>query len=133
LPLTLELSSKQMDILETSRESLLSMGFDLQAIGPNSIALRSVPLPAAGREKEVLYEIMDDLMLNRELPDLRRRVITIMSCKKAVKAGTRLSIGEMGKIIDSLLALEDYAHCPHGRPTIIRLTYDDLERMFKRR
>ena len=133
LPLTLELSSKQMDILETNRESLFSMGFELQAIGPNSIALRSVPLPAAGREKEVLYEIMDDLMLNRELPDLRRRVITIMSCKKAVKAGTRLSIGEMGKIIDSLLALEDYAHCPHGRPTIIRLTYDDLERMFKRR
>ncbi len=132
-PLTLELSSKQMDILEQNMAALNSLGFVIEEIGLNSIAIRSVPLAASGREREVLNEILDEILKDSDLPDLNKKVITIMSCQKAVKAGSRLTKDEMERIIKNLFALEDYQHCPHGRPTIIRLSYEDLERMFKRR
>ncbi|KUG04821.1 dna mismatch repair protein mutl [hydrocarbon metagenome] len=132
-PITLELSSKQMDILEQNMGAMNSLGFIIQVIGCNSIAIRTVPLAAAGREKEVLDEIFDELLQNKFLPDLNRKILAIISCQKAVKAGSRLRIDEMERIIKDLFALEDYQHCPHGRPTIIRLSYEDLERMFKRR
>ncbi len=133
IPITLELSSKEMDILQQYLESFQSLGFELQIIGPNSIALRGVPLLASGREKEILYGILHELLVNKGVPDLYGPALNVMSCKQAVKAGTRLSLPEMAKIISSLLALDDYGHCPHGRPTIIRLSFEDLERMFKRR
>lgn len=132
-PITLELATRQMDLLEQHMDSLKFLGFTIQVIGSNSIAIRSVPLAAAGREKEVLYQIFDELVQNKDLPDLNRKVITIMSCQKAVKAGNRLTKAEMETIIKDLFDLEDYQHCPHGRPTIIRLSAEDLERMFKRR
>lgn len=133
IPITLELSGKEMDILQEYLESFQSLGFELQVIGPNSIALRGVPLAASGREKEILYGILDELLTNKGVPDLYSPALNVMSCKQAVKAGARLSPPEMARIINSLLALDDYGHCPHGRPTIIRLSYEDLERMFKRR
>jgi DNA mismatch repair protein MutL len=133
IPITLELSSKEMDILQQYLESFQSLGFELQVIGPNSIALRGVPQEAWGREKEILYGILDELLTNKGVPDLYGPALNVISCKQAVKAVTRLSTPEMAKIISSLLALDDYGHCPHGRPTIIRLSYEDLERMFKRR
>jgi DNA mismatch repair protein MutL len=121
------------NILQQYLESFQSLGFELQVIGPNSIALRGVPQEAWGREKEILYGILDELLTNKGVPDLYGPALNVISCKQAVKAGTRLSTPEMAKIISSLLALDDYGHCPHGRPTIIRLSYEDLERMFKRR
>ncbi len=132
-PITLELSATQIETLEQNLDSLDSLGFSIQVIGHKSIAIRTVPLLASGREKEVLYEILDELLKNKNLPDLNRKALTIMSCKKAVKAGQRLRQDEMEIIIKNLFQLEDYKHCPHGRPTIIRLGYEDLERMFKRR
>ncbi len=132
-PITLELSATQIETLEQNVDSLNSLGFSIQIIGHNSIAVRTVPFVVAGREKEVLYEILDELLKNKNIPDLSRKALTIMSCKKAVKAGSRLSKDEMEIIIRDLFQLEDYQHCPHGRPTIIRLSYEDLERMFKRR
>lgn len=132
-PLTLEFSSQEMEILQQHQELLASLGFELQIIGPNSIALRGVPRLASGKEKEILYGLMEEMSANKAVPDLHKSAMTIMSCKKAVKAGTRLSHEEMDQIINNLLVLDDYGHCPHGRPTIIRLSYEDLERMFKRR
>ncbi len=132
-PITLELSAAQIETLEQNMTAFNNLGFDIQIIGHNSIAIRTVPFAASGREKEVLYEILDELLKNKNIPDLSRKALTIMSCKKAVKAGTCLRKDEMEIIIKDLFQLEDYQHCPHGRPTIIRLSYEDLERMFKRR
>ena len=55
-----------------------------------------------------------------------------MSCKAAVKGGQRISASEADKLIDELLQLEDPYNCPHGRPTIIRITRNELEKKFKR-
>jgi len=130
-PITLELSSRQLDIIENHQDFFESMGFDIQVIGHSSIALRSVPVVASGQEKHVLYEILDNFD-KKDIPDIKRQALAVMSCKKAVKAGMVLKFEEMARIIKDLFESRDYQHCPHGRPTIIRLSHEDMERMFKR-
>jgi DNA mismatch repair protein MutL len=58
--------------------------------------------------------------------------VASMSCKAAVKGNNKLSYGEIQQLIQDLLSLENPYHCPHGRPTIISMTKQELEKKFKR-
>ena len=118
-------------LIESHQEIFEPMGFDIQLIGHSAIALRAVPAVASGQEKSVLYEMLDSFE-KKDIPDIKRHALAVMSCKKAVKAGMSLKYEEMARIIKDLFESRDYQHCPHGRPTIIRLSHEDMERMFKR-
>ncbi len=65
------------------------------------------------------------------MPAYVRRVAT-EACKAAVKGGETLSASEASALLDELMACEDPYHCPHGRPTILTFTKEDLEKRFKR-
>lgn len=130
-PLLMDLSLRDMELLEKNQEILGELGFDLQQAGPRSIFLRGTPALIAGQEREVLFEILE-LLAGGQGINLKNEAIIKMACKKAVKAGTRLDYREMREIIQELFATDDYKNCPHGRPTIIAWKQADLERMFKR-
>ena len=84
-------------------------------------------------------EFMADLLDRSEAEDFApgseqalRDVLDMMACKAAVKAGDRLSEGELGALLDLRDSVERSSNCPHGRPTSVRLTIKELERMFGR-
>ncbi|MEN6349247.1 MAG: DNA mismatch repair endonuclease MutL [Syntrophomonas sp.] len=131
VPVAVELSGQQSDLIENNMEFFSELGFELEPAGYNSILLRAVPGIAAGQEQEVLFELLD-LLQQKQQVNLKEEAIIKMACKKAVKAGNRLNFREMETIIEELLGTEECRTCPHGRPTMIKLSRNDLERMFKR-
>jgi len=131
LPLILELSARDMDLIEGNPKIFADLGFQLEPLGPNTLAIRSAPSIISGNEDEVIAEILD-VMEEKGQVNLKDKALALMACKKAIKAGERLTFNEMERLIIDLLGSSDYKNCPHGRPTMIRLSHRDLDRMFKR-
>jgi DNA mismatch repair protein MutL len=131
-PLAFDLSTAQMDVLEVKLELLQGIGFDIEALGPNTAIIRSAPSLLQGREIEIINEILE--LLEDERPaDLKKEIFAMMACKQSVKAGQSLTRQEMAMIINDLVQVEDYNNCPHGRPTIFRLSHLELDKRFKRK
>ena len=109
--------------------------FTYPRIGGHEYAVRAVPdlLPSV-MKGELLKEMIGSLSEEggSAVPTLIIEKTASMSCKAAVKGNTSLSAGEAEKLLDELFALEDPYNCPHGRPTIIRLTRSELDRRFRR-
>ncbi|OQA78550.1 MAG: DNA mismatch repair protein MutL [Tenericutes bacterium ADurb.Bin239] len=114
---------------------LKDLGVEAELFGPNTIRVTAVP-NWAGEYDERIYiqdiidQVINDKRLNQEL--LRANAIATMACKASIKANHRLTILEMQHLIQELLMCDNPYSCPHGRPTIIKFTRYELERMFKR-
>ena len=122
--------------LEALAAILHTLGIDATAAGPTRVAVHAFPsllfsrgVDPAGCMAE-LFEA-DDLPKDQE--DALREVLDMMACKAAVKAGDALSDQELSALLELREKVERSASCPHGRPTSIRLSMRDLERMFGRR
>lgn len=131
LPLTLELSTREMEQVEKNTQLFAELGFQMEALGPNSLAIRSAPALISGSEDEVISEILDALE-ERGQANIKEKSMALMACKKAIKAGEKLNLNQMERLVIDLLASRDHKNCPHGRPTMLKLTHRDLDRMFKR-
>lgn len=131
LPLALDFSSEKVVLLEEHLEQISKLGFEIDIIGHNSIMIRAVPHFVAGNELLVLTNILEGLK-EGETINLKADILSSMACEKAITAGTSLSMNEMVQLLHDLMTTEDHKNCPHGRPTIINISSDDLERMFKR-
>ncbi|MGE5389902.1 MAG: DNA mismatch repair endonuclease MutL [Deltaproteobacteria bacterium] len=131
LPLTLEFSTRDMDQIENHTQLFAELGFQLEAMGPTTLAIRSAPALISGSEDEVIAEILD-AMAERGQVNIKEKALALMACKKAIKAGEKLDFNQMERLIIDLLASSDYKNCPHGRPTMIKLGRRDIDRMFKR-
>lgn len=135
-PLVLQLSMQEEQILKEHLPVFANIGFEIEAFGGDSYAVRAVPDNLFGiAKKELFIEMLDGLVdgINPSIaPDLIAEKIASMSCKAAVKGNSRLSAAEVEVLIRELLKLDNPYHCPHGRPTIIAMTKRELEKKFKR-
>ncbi len=129
IPLAVEFSTRQMEIIEGKQSRLRELGFGLEPLGHNSMLLREAPAILAGREIEVLLELAD---IEEDAGDYEEKAVIMMACKKAVKSGMPLPREEIEGIVKELFSVPDFRFCPHGRPTMIKLSKTDLDRMFKR-
>ena len=111
------------------------LGFEIDPFGGREYAVRGVPDNLFSiAKKDLLLEMLDSVTREsgmRPAESLRHHIAT-MSCKAAVKGNDRISREEADALIDELLTLENPYNCPHGRPTIIRMTRSELEKKFKR-
>ena len=112
-----------------------SMGYEIDPLGGSSYAIRAVPMELYGNDpcsllKETLEEMIEEKMTGT--PHAITAKIASMSCKAAVKGNSLLSVKEAEALIDELLKLDNPYHCPHGRPTMIVFTKEDMEKKFKR-
>lgn len=122
--------------LDSLAPILHTLGIDATAAGPTRVAVHSFPSLLFSRGVDPA-EFMGDLLEKDDLPrdqeDALREVLDMMACKAAVKAGDALSDQELSALLELREKVERSASCPHGRPTSVRLTMRDLEKMFGRR
>ena len=135
-PIVLNLSMQEEEVLKEHMDTFTNIGFEIEAFGSESYAVRAIPDNLFGlAKKDLLIEMLDSLndgIHSSVAPDIIAEKVASMSCKAAVKGNSRLSAAEVEVLIGELLTLENPYHCPHGRPTIIAMTKRELEKKFKR-
>jgi len=135
-PIILNLSMQEEEVLKEHMDTFASIGFEIEAFGADSYAVRAIPDNLFGiAKRELLIEMLDSLVdgiHSSVAPDMIAEKIASMSCKAAVKGNSKLSATEVEVLIGELLKLDNPYHCPHGRPTIIAMTKRELEKKFKR-
>ncbi len=133
-PASQEFSADDYNILVDIIPSLNTLGFRLREFGPRTILVEAVPNGMrGGSEGAILKEIIDYYRENRVFDySPSKRLAASYSCKAAVKAGDPLTEEEMRVLVDRLFATENPFYCPHGRPIIINLSIDELDKRFER-
>ena len=134
-PVILQTSAKEELAMLEHMESFLQMGFEIEEFGDHTFCLRAVPIDLFGCSYQELFREMLDEMMGGPLngaPEVVLEKLASMACKAAIKGNMRISREEAVKLIDELLTLENPYHCPHGRPTIISMTKQEVEKKFKR-
>ena len=131
----IELSLRELEVFKTSRTAFQKLGFTLEPFGGTSILVRGYPQGLKNwADGRLLLQIFDDIIADR-VPgnSLQEKLLASYACRSAIKAGQRLSVEEMKLLADQLFAVDNPYSCPHGRPTIYRLSLDEIARWFHRR
>jgi DNA mismatch repair protein MutL len=134
-PLTVELTPEGASLVEDNLEALLALGFDLQPFGGSTALLRAVPAMLAGDNMQAIFnEIVADLQVGAEplAGELEARLVRRVCKWAAIKGGQHLSRQEMDELIRQLENCAAPHTCPHGRPTMIHLSANQLAREFGR-
>ena len=131
LPYTIELDAEEADRFERSREALLAAGLDAEPFGERAYRIVATPAGYGARAFDVRAYVAD---LGDDVAGLsaRERVWASLACHSVARAGERLEHAEMTALLSRLVRCENPMHCPHGRPTIVRIEADAIARMFKR-
>ena len=133
IPQKIEVTAVEKSIILENQETFSEFGFDIDQFSDNEMLLRAVPAFDFREDvKNVFHKLLEDLKDENEIKDLRENIIISMSCKGAVKAGQKLDMGEMQNMVSRLHEVGKYT-CPHGRPIIVKLTKNDLDKMFGRK
>lgn len=130
-----ELSPHQLYVLRENEKVLREMGFDIERLGDDSYIIRAIPVVFHGMVAE--DEITEVIMRLVEESGKKEERITVLfstaACKASIKAGEKLSYEYMRDLVEHLKSTKIPYTCPHGRPTMIRLSKDEIEKRFKRR
>ena len=125
------------DVLELSNhiETLGSVGVHLESFGPNSFIVHEHPTWfKAGQETDTIKEMVDWVLKDGKISvaAFREKTAIMMSCKRAIKANHHLDDQQARALLKKLATAENPFNCPHGRPVLVHLTDQDLEKLFKR-
>ena len=134
-PVILQTSAKEEQVILEHLDAFLQMGFEIEEFGDHAFCLRAVPVDLYGCSYQELFRELLDEMMDGPLtgaPEVVMNKLASMACKAAVKGNMKISHAEAVKLVDELLTLENPYHCPHGRPTIISMTKQEIEKKFKR-
>ena len=136
VPIPVELTPREVAIALDNTELLAELGLLVQEFGGNTVALSGIPTlirraDPADLLKSVIDKIdsQDEKITRRDLLD---SLLHMMSCKAAIKAGQRLSPEEITSLLEQRHLCDDHHHCPHGRPTSLKLSKNELDRQFGR-
>jgi len=137
VPVVLELSRAEMAVHHELDAALRALGFELEPFGPSAVRLTAVPAIAAARAPDVLLRACLHDLRGEPGPhagrDLEERLAIATACHTAIRAGDRLDPAAMAALLHDLARTRDPFSCFHGRPTMVRVRAQDLERWFYRR
>jgi DNA mismatch repair protein MutL len=136
VPLNLELSRKEAILLEEHEQLLSRLGLEIEDFGHGTFSVKGIPMWVGDSDapdliREILAEI-DTLAQTGQLEQQLHKVIHLISCRGAIKASRRLDGKEMEKLLRDLGDSESPHTCEHGRPTMIRIDLQEIERRCKR-
>ena len=130
-----KLTPEESSLAEEIGGLLVRAGFEIRSFGPEEVIISGLPQEMAGLSPtDALKEVLGIYASNlKEGQEMKRALAAAVACKAAVKAGHRLSEPQLRGLFQELLKCKEPYRCPHGRPTIVTLSQDDLERIFKRK
>jgi DNA mismatch repair protein MutL len=133
-PEILELTIEDWTTLKEYAQLFKDLGFILSDFGPRTVRVEAVPSGLkVSNEAKLLKDLIDEIREQiKEHPDPREAVAASFACRGAIRAGDPLTIAEMNALVDELFRTEFPYSCPHGRPTIINLSLNELDRRFRR-
>jgi len=132
-PLVFDLSPEESAVIEQSMDELAQVGFEVERFGPSSILVRSVPAVAVGTDIQArLRDILQELGEGGAGSSWLDSVAVSVACHTSIRAGQTLSLPEMRELVEQLERTQQPRACGHGRPTMLRLTQDELEKQFGR-
>ena len=133
-PVIVELTGEEAAAVQSQIEDIRQAGFAIDSFGENSFAVRSVPAYLdSGDVQSVISELAEKAMNSRTtVPDRLDDLIHTVACKAAIKAGKPTTMTELQDLCERVLSDDNVRSCPHGRPTTVRLTKYELDKMFKR-
>ena len=136
IPISIELSQSEFIKFELYHDVFDKMGFVWEVFGINTILVKSHPTwLKTGYEEESIRKIIDliiNLEGNFDPIKFRENVAITLACKMAIKANEHISMLEIEGLLNNLVKCDNPYNCPHGRPTIIKFSIYELEKMFKR-
>ena len=135
-PINVELNSSDFLTIKENINVLTDMGFVIEEFGFNTFTIKEHPTwLKAGYEEESIRKIIDSIISIGSRFDrvkFNEHIAITLACKMSIKANTRISQEAQEEILRELVNTDNPYNCPHGRPTIIKFTIYDLEKMFKR-
>ena len=136
VPEPVDLSPAEAAAVLEEQELLAQLGINIEGFGGETVLVSSYPAMLSGASPaDVLREVAERLLAEGKRPerrDLIDELLHMISCKAAIKAGDRLSPEEVEALVEQRHLAHDSHHCPHGRPTALIFTRDELDRQFKR-
>lgn len=135
VPIYNNATEDEMDLVDVDREALLDLGFDVELGGPSQIKIVGSPVDLVeSKALEILQYVFSYLHDNEQPTEaqLRHEMLAYASCRGAIKAGHNLNMYQITTLIEDLFHTDKPYVCPHGRPTIIKFTPDELGKLFLR-
>ncbi len=136
LPVTIATDPAQTMLLEQCQEDLTRMGMEVREFGKNTFVVEAIPFFIKTSDiKTLIGDVLDELAQDEKtlaVAQAREEAVLLTLCRIAVRAQDSLSSREQQVLVERLMACKNPYHCPHGRPTMIKLTKDYLARQFKR-
>jgi DNA mismatch repair protein MutL len=136
MPEVLQVTPAQADVAEEHQQEFSRLGFNVSRIGPDQVALRGIPSLLAGRDPGgVVRDVLSDLQEHghsRRVEESINHLLATMACHAAVRAQRNLTLPEMNALLREMEGTERADQCNHGRPTWVRLSLQELDRLFLR-
>jgi len=135
-PVVVELAPSEKALLDSRPEVFRKLGYEFGDFGGSAVSVSAIPAYIRpGHVEETIRDTIGFLLSDTEakrFPDDRERFAAAFACGSAIKAGQELTREEMSALLNSLFAARSPYTCPHGRPTLTRLSLDELKRRFLR-
>jgi DNA mismatch repair protein MutL len=136
IPEPIELSAEQAALVLERRKELAELGLGVDDFGGNTVLVTRYPALLGRRHpSEILKRVVDHLMTKERVPtreQLLSNLMSLMACHAAVRSGDPLTPEEMAALVEMRHLSADTHHCPHGRPTALLFTRQELDRQFRR-
>jgi DNA mismatch repair protein MutL len=136
MPEVLHVTPAQADAAEGHVAEFSALGFGVTRLGPDQLALRAIPTLLAGRDPGgIVRDVLSDLLESghsRRVEESINHLLATMACHAAVRAQRSLSVPEMNALLREMEGTERADQCNHGRPTWVRLSMGELDRLFLR-
>lgn len=136
MPQILHVSTAQAEAAEMHAQEFEALGFGVTRLAPDQLALRSIPSLLAGRDPAaIVRDVLSDLLEqghSRRVEESINHLLATMACHAAVRARRILTLPEMNALLREMEGTERADQCNHGRPTWVRLSLTDLDRLFLR-
>ena len=135
MPMHMDVSEEELTLAEEQRDALLDLGFQVDQGGPTSLRIDGHPVDIIESKVPEILQYVFSYMHDHQSPSaaqLRHEMLAYASCRGAIKAGHNLNLVQIDALLQDLFSTEKPYVCPHGRPTIIKFTPDELGKLFLR-
>ncbi|MCM8793460.1 MAG: DNA mismatch repair endonuclease MutL [Candidatus Omnitrophica bacterium] len=132
IPEVVNLGIRETEILRENLDTFKELGFRIEEFGKNTFQIKAVPAVLSKSPKELILNILSEIQEERVIKLDREKLLSLIACHSAIREGNQLEEIEISRLINDLKNTKFPWTCPHGRPTMIRLSWEELRKRFKR-